>query len=245
MIESTGNDLVVIADNPTEMVEAQQATIATVAGKLAMARNEEADAVETVLALERANLNTDIAKRMLKRCESRTLYLDKAHQALSAGYVIVPEMPRDVIAIRVNRRPIGQRSESVHRYSPSIHEVAASSLPVGEGEYVDPLPESQRGSYNTKDSEGKPITKYYRETTGEWNTDLALPSEFLKPTVIERTGKMMMRKIFDEIAVIGANGLTASRAKKADPMVIGSVIDKMANRKLWFLVAWFIDTRTI
>jgi hypothetical protein len=55
----------------------------------------------------------------------------------------------------------------------------------------------------------------------------------------------MLRKLFDEIAVVGASTSFADARRRADPMVVGSVIDKVAKRKVWFLIAWFVDTRTL
>jgi hypothetical protein len=245
MIEATGDDLVVIADNPAEMVEAQNATIGAIKLKMEHAQTELADAVETLRSLEAAGMATSVAGRMEKRAQSRVDFLTKALQALEAGYVIVPEMPSEVVAIRVRRRPRHQHETAHGNYTPSINPGKAEALPAGEGEYVDPIPVTKIEKFHENQGDGT-LTRTHRMTTGEWDTEIALPVEFLRPTVVQRTSKVMMRKIFDEIAVIGASGtFTGARAKKADPMVVGSVIDHVAKRKLWFLVAWFVDTKTI
>lgn len=239
------DDLVVIADNPTEMVDAQHATIGAVSAKLTRAEHDLADANETLKHLTDANMATTAAERIVKRAESRVQFLAKAKQALEAGYVIVPEMPCDVVAIRVKRRPKKQHTTSTWG-TPSIDTEAAPGLAAGEGQYADPLPATQLATFDVKDKEGKDVTRTHRTTTGEWDTDIALPAEFLRPTVVQRTGRMMMRKIFDEVAVVGASTVYRhGRAMKADPMVIGSVIDTANKRKLWFLIAWFLDTSTI
>jgi hypothetical protein len=247
-MEATGNDLVVIADNPQEMVEAQHATIAVVGGKLERAQSELADASQTLITLQESGLSTTAAERIMRSAESRVVFLEKAKQALEAGYVIVPEMPCDVVAIRVKRDNPKKQHEIGGNYTPSISLEKAPGLPAGEGQYVDPLPDSEIKKFRElkpQSQGGGEIVKTHRVTTG-WDTDIELPVEFLKPAVVARTGKVMMRKLFDEVAVVGASSrYTSGRARKIDPMVVGSVIDGVNKRKLWFLVAWFVDTSEI
>lgn len=103
MIEKTGNDLVVIASNPQELVESQQATIGKVAEKIRDADIEVRQARVTIDAGQRAGINVGPAKKILAKCVARAMFLGKVHDALEAGYVIVPNFPGETIAIRVKR----------------------------------------------------------------------------------------------------------------------------------------------
>src|SRR4051812_15733998 len=76
-IQKTGDDLVVIADNPQEMVEAQNATIGIIAAKLDRAGSELADAMETQKHLADAGMVTGAAERMVKQAELRIEFLGK------------------------------------------------------------------------------------------------------------------------------------------------------------------------
>lgn len=241
--EEGTDDVVLVADNPSELQQLQVGMISAMGGKIARAVAEVEDGRRTMDALVAAGMDTRAADRNLKRAESRLDFLKKCLSALRDGYVIVPEMPHNVVAIRVKRGPRRQHERNPYGRIPTINTEGAPGLPEGEGSYADPLPASEiRRFENTDPATKKTEVVVHRTTTG-WDEIVGLPVTFLKPAVVERTGRCMMRKLFDEIAVVGADKFYVNRqARKADPMVLGSVVDRVTKRRAWFLVAWFVDT---
>ncbi len=238
MIERTGNDLVVIAANPQELVDAQNATIAEVQKKLIECTDDVAHGENLVNQCTEAGINGNSAKRLLARAKSRKLFLEKTISALEAGYVIMPNMPSRTIAVRVKReKPSDKVVDSTYR-APDVPDVQAEILPVGDGRYVSPQPFIER-NHDRDTVEGKTVTIHWAWATG-FDEELGLPIEFMKPTVIQMAGKTFTRKIFDEVAIV-ENQMNTD----VDPMVIGRIIDRKNNKRITFLVAWFLDTKDI
>jgi len=252
-IKVTGDDLLVIAENPAELVASQNALIDNVGHKVELARAELADAEQLLAALREAGLDQRAAERMINRAKSRVEYLVKVHEALSAGYVMVPDMPAETIAIRVKRKPRFQQESGKWQYGLKVGDEVSQSLPSGVGVYASPQPHQTFLQEESVENGKKEIT-HFVETTGEWDTDLRLPALFLKAQVVERTGKCLTRKLFDEIAINPGEGrawtnamasLAPAPASKGHPMVIGRIVDRATKKRLCFLIAWFIDTSGI
>jgi flagellar basal body rod protein FlgC len=239
MIQATGNDLVVIASNAAEMAESQAALVAEFRRKEAAI---ELEIGETSLAIDealKAGINPNALNKVLRRQESRKTYLGKIAAALEAGYVIVPNFDAKVIAIRVkdNRQPRGKAIMAHHKNFANVNAESGDILPVGEGKYVDPLPLQTQEHVPAADP-AKSGT--WLATPAELRDEFDLPVEFMKPTIIQRTGICAARKIFDEIAVT-----PSFRRPGEDPMVLGRVRDKATGKMVTFLVAWFMDTAAV
>lgn len=238
MIERTGNDLVVIAANPQELVEAQNATIEQVKMKLAETTEDIEHGEQLIAQCAEASINSDSAKRLLSRAKSRKLFLEKTIEALTAGYVVMPNMPARTIAVRVKReKPIDKVSESTYR-APDAPVVQAEILAPGDGRYVSTEPFVERyAERETRD--GKEVTVHGVYPT-LYDDEIGLPIEFMKPTVVQMCGKMFARKIFDEVAIV-----ENQVSNDVDPIVIGRILDRRNNKTITFLVAWFLDTKDI
>jgi hypothetical protein len=237
------DNIVVIAERPEELVAAQNALCDNIGSKIAVARGEASEAEELLNIVRNAGLSDGAAKRGLDRAKSRVVFLCKVQEALAAGYVIMPDMPAEVIAIRVKRAPATTTVETSN-----WHEIVgkAQSLPAGEGEFADPK---------------LPVTREYVESdrtqmttpTGEWDFDFGLPMMFLKPRIVRRTGDAMTQRIFDEIAITPTPATKQAMRRvesqpvgaTPDPMVIGRIIDRATKKRMCFLIAWFVDTSTI
>lgn len=221
------NDLIVIADNPQDMVGAQHELIGWAEQKIECCNAHVADCEEVVSALEKTNLKPDAAKRLLSKARKQVDFYTKTKQALEAGYLIVPNLPSETVAIRVSResprwREVSGRWELAQK---------AEHLPTGEGRYVSPEPFFDTIKRETE--AGKREISHYRAT--EFDEDVVLPVQFMKPAVIKRTGLCMEPRIFDEIAVCLEPG--------SDPIVLGILNDaSRPGRQICFLVAWFVDT---
>lgn len=253
MIEVTGNDLVIIASDPSELAEAQQATIGKMIDKEKAAGIELRQAQVTLESARNHKLDARIAERLVKKAEQRLMFVVKIREALEAGYVIVPNFPGDTIAIRVKRS--GARAPaSTSTFGPASAERSIANercevLPSGEGRYVGPRSMIEV-TQSDRPKAGRPgeIEKVYRAEATSLVEGVALPAEFVRPTVMERTGKCMARRVFDEIAVAG-NWMSTGRGPgtaKGDPMVLGRIFDRSSTRRMvTFLVAWFVDTSAI
>lgn len=233
------NDMVVIASNPQELAQSQTTLIATMNAKITHSEKELDDACDLVHAANVAAIDDTAAKKLVKKEEHRLLYLRKVRDALAAGYVMLPNFQGDTIAIRVKRDRPEQKGQYQVGYTPSATMEAPDAIPGGEGKYVGPFPET---SHYTRESDGK---RTHSMTIEGFDDQLALPVEFMKPLVVQRTGAAMKLKIFDEIVIVKGS-------KRGDPLVIGRIINAYGGRKwhtrtaeLSFLIAWFVDTATI
>jgi hypothetical protein len=247
MIEKTGNDLLIIASQPAELAEGQAALIERMKGLEIEAQTDLNEANILVERCEKAHLGTDRPKRFVKRAQSRLLYLSKMREALESGYVIMPNFPGTTIAVRVKKKKPNSRTQNAStdwRAKNSVPDVPADILPVGEGRYVNPIPKIWSEQWSEDD--GK-TTKAIAYATA-FDEELALPVDFLKPTIVEMTGKTMARKLFDEIAVVDgvprSRNAFVSNSTKGDPLVVGVILDRVNRKRMSFLIAWFVDTKT-
>ena len=239
MIEKTGNDLVVIASSPQELADGQLAIIEQVKAKEKEAQEDYANACVLVSQCEDAKLNAQYAKRLKTRAEGRKRYLLKVRAALESGYVIMPNFPGNTIAVRVKReKPFDKVASSTYGH-PSVPDVLPEQLPAGEGRYVDPRPLIDSLREEHTGGKGEKIVERSAWPIG-YDEEIALPVDFLKPSIIQMTGAAMNKKIFDELAVTQEASMP-----KGDPMVIGRIVDRRNNRRISFLVAWFVDTKDI
>lgn len=252
--ELTGNDVIIVASNPAEMEQGQKLLIVSVRAKEAQQLEEIKAAEETVAMAEAAGISAEPAKRLVTHAKSRALYLNKVAAALEAGYVMVPNFPGDTIAIRVNRqKPVYKPLErdSAAAAEAALPEQQPQRLPAGEGKYVDPTPFVK--SMELAVPTGKPA-RFIGYAT-EFDEVIALPAEFLKPTVVKHLKAAMANKIFDEIIVSPPVKRRWSHRTpvggKGDPLVLGRILSRgreyatATPRMLTFLIAWFQDTSVI
>lgn len=174
----------------------------------------------------------------VRRTEKRIVYYQKIKAAVEAGYLIVPNMPVNLFAVRVKgARP--KRVESDYRWG-SHFDAPANMLPAGDGRYVDDrLPVATRTETRTG-SDGKSFEKtvYFAE---EYDEDVDFPLRGVHPRVIEASSKAMALKLFDELGVV-QNGGGAGR----DPIVVGRLRDPRGNNRLTtFFVAWWLNTNDL
>jgi len=260
-------DLVVIASDPQELVRAQEALIARLDEKILQAERERAAAAVEPAELQiDQELNSATAKALVTQArdqlkesgrrlaaiaERRVVYLQKVREALAAGFVMVPTLPGHVIAVRTARaRPAGrQYIWDVNRSADPSPVLPDPALPPGEGRYVAPMPEHEHQPRAGSDRQDIVVSGF--------DEQIALPVEFLKPSVVQRTARAIDLKIFDQIVLIrdGAAQDTfagASQPPRGDPMVVGRVMLRRPGAHRWerpkvlsFLIAWFFDTKDI
>jgi hypothetical protein len=180
-----------------------------------------------------ARIDSTAATRLIAHGKKRVLYLGKVKEALEAGYVIVPNMPGDTIAIRVKRENPRQSHQLDKPYRPSVHRENPDLLPSGQGDYVKPLPTGEIHTNVLPD--GK---KTFDLLIGDFDDEIGLPVQFMKPTLVKRLGEALDLKIFDEIEVVNGH---------VDPLIVGHVIERTSDtrKRTSFLIAWFVNTADI
>jgi hypothetical protein len=237
--KAQAENLVAIAARPEEMFAAQSSLIRWATGRLDQAKQEEADLRENVEIAKKNKWGLGGLQRAYSRAVKTTEYYEKILAALAAGFVLVPNFPVELFAIRTchaNPRK-GQTLDSWDR-----HEQSSESPPVGEGAYVSPLPEIWQRNLGKRDRSkpDKDIIEYFAKRF----RGIEFPFNVAKPVILDATERAMALKCFDSIGALPG----AARAK-GDPIIVGQI--ELAGRQQFnrrfvtFMIAWFVDTREL
>lgn len=226
------DDLTLVALTPADMVPAQAALVAWCQRKVEAVKAELADLETNLeLATEHGWKHQSVAAS-LRRCEKRVLYYEKIQAAVEAGYLIVPNFPIDVIAVRVKR--LKQR-ETVHDSRWGGFRATAELLPAGKGRYVDDHVK-YRDESRTQIVEGK--EKHVRRYVTDDYDEVDFPVVAVKPAILQATQRALALKIFDEVGTV-----TNQPGSGRDPIVAGRLLDPRGNRRCCtFFIAWWLDT---
>lgn len=178
----------------------------------------------------------------VSRTRGRIQYYRKIRAAVQAGYLIIPNFPIEVMAVRVNRSrapyETGRWASEVNRADPQL-------LPVGVGRYVNEITDIARlGS----DEKGVPLVE-----KGEYREEVDFPVIGVKPIIMEATSRAMKSLIFDRIGIANHSGRkTSAGQRRADPIVIGQILDPKGGategwrlKPVSFFVAWWLDTAVL
>lgn len=218
----------------------------------------KAKIIELSLELKDARENFRQAKKMKWRHQSwqrvastlvrRMIYYTKIKAAVKAGYLVVPNFPVEVMAVRVDReRP----AHETGKYPTQINEAKADlSLPPGVGRYVDEMIPTYDSSYRTHPTpDGKSETIQRVTTAGRYATP-DFPATLVKPIVMEATERAMSLKLFDRIGLVnqGGGGMSPAR-RRSDPIVVGQILNggtrHPQDNRVTFFIAWWLDTRML
>lgn len=152
--------------------------------------------------------------------------------------MIVPDFPVEVFAIRVRRERPRMKKED-YRYS--RHFQSSDAPPAGEGRYVDPAPVTQAQlRKRTKNDKGQ-VVEHWESWPTSYDETIEFPAAIAQPLVLEATQAAMALGVFDEIGCLPTG-------RRGDPVVLGRVLDPRGpykQKRVAFLVAWWIDTRTL
>jgi len=170
----------------------------------------------------------------LNRTAKRILYYEKIKAAVEAGYLIVPNFPIDVFAVRVQRH----RQPKVTASYPesSKFDTKPELLPAGEGRYVDDRLFTRDLSH-TELREGKErrVGVY---VSSDYDT-VDFPVVAVKPAILQATQRAMALNIFDQMGSV-------QNESGRDPIVVGQLLDPRGNgRRVTFFVAWWLDTASL
>lgn len=181
-------------------------------------------------------------RNAVTRTKKRIQYYQKIRAAVRAGFLVVPNFPIEIFAVRVE----SQGPKAIEA-SPGDASVAhAEVLPVGSGRYVD---DAQLTYDNSREEKRPDGTKYTvrRAIPYAYSDDIDFPLIAMKPAVVDATQRAMAKRIFDRIGIV--NGRTDGRGRRGDPIVVGQIIDPRStrwnDRRVTFFIAWWLDTKDL
>jgi hypothetical protein len=224
--------LQVIVTEPGQMAIAQQDLIAWCDRKIASLEGERAEGQEAYEVARAAKWKSSTLKAVTARLAKRILYYQKIQEALRAGYVVVPNFPEEIFAVRTNRKPDGK----VRTQQWKVRDMQAGALPIGEGSYVSSSPMVEhRAVQLTRDDKPRTEHQWLAVDTDE----VEFPVALAHPAVLSATAKAMSRKLFDEMGIV--------RQASGDPIVVGRIVDptrggsmRSNQRRMSFFVAWWL-----
>jgi len=217
----------VIALSPTDLAPAQQSLIGWCDQRIAHWIAEHKEATEGYEHAVKNKWKAGPFQRIVQRANRRIGFYRKVKAAIEAGYLIVPNFPIEIFAIRTNA--VEARSdESTARWAQFRQNPRA--LAQGEGRYVNPIPVKYTDERDTKD--GKTETVYY---PAELDTELEIPLHLVKPEIMRAVDKARALKLFDQIGIV--------TDRQADPIVCGQIVEGagMSAKRVTFFVAWYVD----
>jgi hypothetical protein len=229
------DNMTLVALSPADMMPTQAALVAWCGRKVEAVKRELADLETNLeLATEHGWKHQSVASA-LTRCARRVHYYEKIAAAVDAGYVMVPNFPIDIFAVRVKRAKQPETTtDSAWR---ARHFTATPQLlPAGIGRYVDDELTYRDESY-TETVEGK--TKHVQHYVSDDYDDIDFPVALVKPAILAATQRAMALRVFDQMGTV-QNGVGK------DPIVVGRLLDPRGNgRCASFFVAWWLDTAAL
>lgn len=226
-----------VARTAQELAQCQTGLMDWARQRIAEMRADVAECQEQESIAKRNKWAVAPWRRRKNMALKRETFYEKCLAALEAGYVIVPNMPIDLFAVRTTKT--GPRSQ-VERWSHNMDGAQTDRPVVGDGEYVSSAinvrnyPEriSKTAADGTKSID---VVDQFHASSFR---DVEYPLDVAQPVIMEKVGNTMERRIFDEIGVCRDAGSRAG----GDPFVIGRISDPRPSRVgLSFFIAWNLD----
>ena len=229
-------DIVVLARNPNEMVQAQANLIAWAQQKLQAAQQDLAEAEENLAQSIKLKIRTRGWRDQVRKAQARVTYTSKILAALEQGYCIVPDFPVDTFAVRTQRHNPPSKSKAGKLWM--LPQIEPQLLPVGEGRFVSENPVGEEYPVVRSRQDGTTYTETHSKAIEFDEVDF--PFKVVKPQILKDLSRAMQLKIFDDLGVLPAR-------PGVDPMVIGRIWQRKGTQKVSvsFLVTWWVDTRTL
>lgn len=236
-----GADIELVALAPSDLLAAQTNLVMWCDGKVTAIRREADDLRENLKIAKENKWRTTGLQSALSRTEKRIPFYEKIKAAVAAGYLIVPNFPVDIFAMRVSKSAPKHEVREGGWRAPEIP-VNPEMLPAGEGRYVGPVAALNNTSYKKKDEKGQTETIIRFETAG-FVDEIGFPVQAVKPVVLDATSRALALKIFDSIGVVRNGGAGGWVQRRGDPIVVGRLHDPRGNgRMVTFFVAWWLNT---
>lgn len=220
-----------VALNPADLAPVQQDLGRVLADKLRQTREELRDLREHQVLARTHGWSLRGLAGQLVRAQQRENYYQKLIAANEAGYLLIPNMPITVLAVRTTRATAGNREEATTRQWYRFSVPAEVSAPPGVGTYVDA--ETPHEAYKTCDEKGQAVT-WYRAS--QLTTLPDFPLLAAKPSVMAAMARALETKVFDEIG-------TVENGEGKDPIFAGRIRLSGARhaRVATFFIAWWVD----
>lgn len=236
LVPSSGDDIMVFARTPEEMARAQGALLNWSLRKIEKVKADIKIAEDNFAEAKAAKIRTAGWRREVRKHEKDLNFYTKIHDALEAGYFIVPEFPLNIIGVRTDETiPTDLGSEQRPAW---INAEEHKELPIGEGEYVDPRPKAYSFMQVTeKDGKEKKEKLFTADGTNLQKMDF--PFRLVRPQLLKDLSKAAELKIFDAIGVL------PNKRRTRDPMLVGVIesrVSKYNIKRLQFLISWWIPT---
>jgi len=246
-----------VALTPQDMPAAQAEIMAWCKERIIAVSQELAEARRNVTLTKKMLLGSPKAwMGVAKKAASRMIYYAKIQAAVRAGYLVVPNFPMELLAVRVKRsRPPDANLPGLPREAATA--VPELNLPAGQGRYVDELNCHEDASYSVHrtNAAGQKFEDHIRLThiTG-YDETVDFPVTLVKPEILAATQRAMALKIFDQIGVVHGQGTLSKAQRRADPIVVGRIIDGSKGKYgygggykhyVTFFIAWWLDTRSL
>jgi hypothetical protein len=234
-----------VAADPQEMAAARDHLAEFLQLKIVEARTEASDVSEAISAAVQNSWNCAALDRQDQRLKSRVIFYEKALAVVEAGYMLIPNFPLSIFAVRVNRKaPLRRTAFSSSSYggtNASIPDEKSQALAVGEGRYVSPSQLVHRENF-TEEKEGKTVNWTQSAWPVEFDS-VEFPLVAARPVVMEAAARAMALKLFDEIGICPPQ-------QQPDPLIIGRIVMKRQHgwrepKSLSFLIAWHLDLRAL
>lgn len=245
VVQKPDGNIAVTALVPEQMSSCQSALVGWCQQKIADMRGE---AVELRGAFEQAKAKkwkTSVLQRHASLAEKRIVFYEKMLAALEHGFVIVPNFPVGMFAVRKEEgtNPDCRYYNYVRvGYGRPSHEQIPDKLPEGEGEYQNPFPHVYDYGRKTENN-----VEFVKTMPHSWK-ELEFPVAMAKPEIMQATDRAMALKIFDQFGILPKEVVKTGRATR-DPIIVGQLIDPRSttyNQKLvTFMIAWHLDTRVL
>lgn len=223
----------VIALSPTDLAPAQQSLLGWCDGRIEHWKAETAEAQEAYEHAISHKWKSAPLKRVLDKAASKIKFYEKIRKAIEAGYLIVPNFPMEIFAIRT-KRVSASGNHSTSKWQ--TFEQGAQALPEGDGEYKSPIP--LKDSYTDTDKQGKAVTTYFPTNLAE---EIEIPLHLVKPGIMRAVDKARAMRLFDCIGI--------STDRRGDPLVLGRISEKGGRynkgKEVTFFLAWYVDLDAI
>lgn len=232
-----------VALNAAEMEAAKSGMQEFLRRKLAEIEAEIAMAEAQVDRAKQYKLKASTFAGILQRQKSKHLYYGKLLAASEAGYVIVPDMPVDVFAIRVKRLEPAAKSVTetgqTYKPHPNVADETEQRLSVGDGRYESPVQLQTIDRREEKDAVTGKVIKHIATATATGWCSIEFPLAVAHPVVMDAVQHAMALKIFDRIGMVSRGS--------GDPIILGQITRKegWSTRIASFLIAWYLDPRTL
>lgn len=216
----------VIALTPTELAPAQQSLREWCSVRIETWQKALTKAQEASDHAVRNGWKADRYNAEVRRCASRVRFYRKVDRAIELGYLIVPNFPLEIFAVRTNaQKPRAEVQTYRARFlqKPRI-------LPEGEGRYISSVPTVDAISAPTDTN--KTRREYFPVELLE---EIEMPFDLVRPEIMQAVDKARGLKLFDQIGVCSD--------RRADPIVCGQILESndFNARTVTFFLAWYVD----